>query len=84
MTCRRSADKEGVVELLRPEDLTIEAWPPRQRPGGQHVGTGPSGVKVTHTPTGIVACVCIGRSQTTNREIAIDMIVSALTHQRFR
>lgn len=69
-------------DLLRAEDLQIEPWPPRKHPGGQHVGTGPYGIKVTHLPTGIVACVEIGRSQFTNREIAMDMITAALTHPR--
>ena len=69
--------------LLKPEDLQVEAWPPRQK-GGQTVGTGPAGVKVTHTLSGIVACVDIGRSQHVNREIAINMIEAAITHPRFR
>lgn len=68
---------------MNPEDLTVEAWPPRQK-GGQHVGTGPSGVKITHIPSGIVACVSIGRSQFINREIAINMIEAAITHPRYR
>ena len=51
--------------------------------GGQHVGTD-YGVLVTHEPTGVSAYVNVGRSQHGNREIAIDMILSALTHPRFR
>lgn len=70
--------------LIDPADLKIEFWPPRQPPGGQHVGSGPSGVKVTHLPSGIQACVEIGRSQHVNREIAIGMIEAAITHPRFR
>ena len=69
--------------MLDQSDLRIESWPPRQL-GGQHAGTGPSGVKVTHLPSGIEACVCIGRSQHANREIALDMIAAAITHPRFR
>lgn len=34
--------------MVDPADLKIEIWPPRQSRGGQHVGTGPYGVKVTH------------------------------------
>jgi protein subunit release factor A len=76
---------EGAVSsLIKPEDLKIEAWPPRQSPGGQHVGTGPSGVKVTHLPSGIEACVEIGRSQHRNRVIAVEMIEAAITHPQFR
>lgn len=70
--------------LIDLAELHVETWPPRPKPGGQHVGTGPSGVKITHIPSGIVACVEVGRSQFINREIALDMITAALTHPRFR
>ena len=71
--------------MIPPEDIKCESWPPRTgSPGGQHVGTGPSGVKVTHLPSGIEACVEIGRSQFDNRNIAMDMILAAITHPRFR
>lgn len=72
------------LPTLNPDDLKIESWPPRQSLGGQIVGTGPYGVKITHLPTGIEACVDVGRSQYRNRAIAIDMIVSAITHPDFR
>lgn len=62
-------------------ECDTEIWPARQK-GGQHVGPGPQGVKVTHRDTGIVACCDIGRSQFRNREIALDMIVAALTHPK--
>ena len=51
--------------------------------GGQHVG-GHSGVRATHEPTGIMAYVNIGRSQHVNKMIAEDMILTALTHPKFR
>ena len=70
--------------MLKADDVKIEHWPPRQDRGGQHVGTGPSGVKVTHLPSGIEAFVEIGRSQYINREIAMDMILAAITHPRFK
>lgn len=70
--------------MLKPEDIKVEHWPPRQDRGGQHVGTGPSGVKVTHLPTGIEAFVEIGRSQFVNRVIACDMILAAITHPKFK
>jgi protein subunit release factor A len=69
--------------LIDPADVKVEHWPPRQK-GGQHVGVSPAGVKVTHLPTGIEAFVDIGRSQFINREIAMDMVLAALTHPRFR
>jgi protein subunit release factor A len=70
---------------IPPDDLKLEAYPiegidPR---GGQHVG-GHSGIRATHMPTGITAFVNIGRSQHVNKEIAVDMLLSAITHPRFR
>lgn len=64
------------------EDLRISPWPPRQQ-GGQHVGIS-IGVEIEHLPTSTVARVNAGRSQHTNKEIAMDMILAALTHPRFR
>jgi protein subunit release factor A len=72
-----------VFELMD-HDLKVERWPPPSQSGGQHVGTGPSGVKVTHIPSGIVACVDNGKSQHVNRMIAVEMIEAAITHPRFR
>lgn len=63
-------------------DLRVRAWPPSDR-GGQHVGIS-SGVEIEHIPTGTVARVCTARSQHTNKTIAMDMILAALTHPRFR
>ena len=51
--------------------------------GGQHVG-GHSGVRATHVVSGITAYVNIGRSQHINKMIAEDMILTALTHPKFR
>jgi protein subunit release factor A len=64
-------------------DVTVEIWPPRPT-GGQHVGTGPDGVRVTHNPSGIQAFVDIGRSQHINKMIAMEMIEAAVTHPRYR
>ncbi len=64
------------------DHLRVSIWPPR-RQGGQQVGTD-HGVEIEHIPTGILARVNIGASQHTNKTIAMDMILSALTHPRFR
>lgn len=66
------------------EDLKIEVYPIPgiHQKGGQHVGV-PNGVRVTHT-SGIAAYVDNGRSQHVNKEIAMDMILAAITHPRFR
>lgn len=68
--------------MIPDEDLKTELL--RDPPGGQHVGTGRSGVRITHIPTGIVAEVEYSRSQHKNREIALDMIAAALTNPHFR
>ena len=62
-------------------DIKFEAWP--LRGGGQYVGSA-SGVRATHIPSGIQAIVDIGRSQHSNKLIAEDMILSAITHPKFR
>ncbi|OJY66427.1 peptide chain release factor-like protein [Rhizobium sp. 60-20] len=66
-------------------DLKIEVWPISgiHERGGQHVGTYP-GVRITHLPSGINAYVDIGRSQHINKLIAMDMILAAITHPKFR
>lgn len=63
-------------------DIVYEVWPSRNQ-GGQYVRT-PSGIKATHTPTNTTAIVDCGRSQHINKMIAQDMILTALTHPKFR
>lgn len=67
------------------DEIKIEVWPIPgiHHRGGQHVGTCP-GVRVTHIPSGIAAYVDIGRNQHTHRAIAMDMILAAITHPKFR
>lgn len=66
---------------LEPAGIVYETWPPRNV-GGQHVGMA-SGVKATHTPTGITATVSVARGQHRNKRIAADMILAAITHPEF-
>ena len=68
------------ADQLKIECYPIEGIDPR---GGQHVG-GHSGVRITHLPSGVMAYCNTGRSQHINKMIAMDMIVSAVTHPRFR
>ena len=70
--------------MLSPDEIKVEFWPPKQGRGGQHVGTGPCGVKITHVPSGIEAFVDISRSQFVNREIALNMIEAAVAHPLYR
>lgn len=70
------------LEIPAP-DLEIEIWPQRP-PGGQHVGAGPRGVKITHIPSGLIAISDAGRSQHVNRQIAMDMLLGGLTSPKFQ
>lgn len=63
---------------------TIEPWPAETRaPGGQHVGTGPSGIRAVAlsdgVPMGLEACCSLHRSQWANRRAAIEAIEWMLT-----
>jgi peptide chain release factor 1 len=69
-------------DLIPPGDIQIEIWPPRQQ-GGQIVGSS-SGIKLTHIPTGIMVIVNTERSQHINKIIAMDGLLSILTHPKFR
>ncbi len=69
---------------MNPDDIKIEVYPIPgiHSQGGQHAGV-LNGVRVTHA-SGVTAYVDIGLSQHRNKEIAMDMILSAITHPRFR
>ena len=62
--------------------IRYEMWPQRP-PGGQHVGTGPSGVRGVHYigehPTGIEASGEFHRSQHKNRLVVQEMIEWAVS-----
>lgn len=64
--------------MIPSDDLKVELLR-RDRRGGQHVGSDPCDVKVTHIPTGITATVGYCRSQHRNRNVAVRMIESAIT-----
>lgn len=76
----------SVLDLIDPSLLRIEVWPIEglDQRGGQHTGHGHSGVRVTHLPSGTTAFSRLGRSQHANRAIALDMILSAITHPQHR
>lgn len=53
-------------------------------PGGQQAGTPPMAVRGIHEETGLMAQCPANRSQHIAKLIVDDMILSALTHPRFR
>lgn len=69
--------------MIPDTELKVEAWPPQER-GGQHVTDMRCAIKIIHLPSGTEAVVSIGRSQHRNRTIAMDMILSAITHPQFK
>ena len=75
---RALLDGQPAGVVIDPKDVTVESWPPRPSPGGQHVGTGPCGVKVTHKPSGLVVCFDRERSQHHNRQRAMAFLQAAL------
>ena len=73
-------DKMNVT--IPPNQIKVEVWPYGAHKGGQHVGVNP-GVKITHIDTGTVAICEAARSQHRNREMALEMLETALTHKYF-
>ncbi len=62
---------------IREEDIRIEYYR-ASGPGGQHRNTTDSAVRIRHLPTGIVAQACESRSQSRNRERAMERLAAAL------
>ena len=64
------------------DDLKIESLYSQtrttERPGGQHAGSSPMFVRITHIPTYIVAECGFERSQFKNKKVAMAMIEMAL------
>ncbi|MDR1467562.1 MAG: peptide chain release factor 2 [Oscillospiraceae bacterium] len=69
-------DDYSKVEIS-PNDLKMDVFR-SSGAGGQHVNKTSSAVRLTHLPSGIVACCQNERSQYQNREIALKMIKSKL------
>lgn len=65
-------DTDLKIEIIYAQTGTIE------RPGGQHAGSPATMVRVTHTPTDIMAQCGEARSQFRNKQIATAMVEYAL------
>ena len=70
---------EAPIEL-NPEDLLIELWPPMPKTG-MITGAMPTGVKVTHRPSGDSVFCDVYRSPHQNRAWSIEELARRLSER---
>jgi peptide chain release factor len=62
---------------IRETDIKVEFYR-SSGPGGQHKNVTDSAVRIRHLPTGIVVSATENRSQSRNREVAMERLAEAL------
>jgi len=66
---------------IRPEDITF-SFTRASGPGGQHVNKVSTSVELLHAPSGTRVVASDSRSQSQNRQFAIERFIADLEHQR--
>ena len=70
-------EQEQTEVKINPNELRIDVTR-SQGSGGQSVNTTDSAVRVTHLPTGIIVFCQVGKSQLSNKEMALKILYSRL------
>jgi peptide chain release factor len=73
-------EADPVIQTWKPEDIRFEAFR-ASGPGGQHVNTTNSAVRIIHIPTGLTAQAQEERSQFHNKRLALARLANVLAER---